>query len=225
MKGKLIIVEGTDGSGKQTQSELLYRTLHEDYNDNIFKISFPDYNSDGSALVKMYLNGDFGKDPNSVNPYTASVFFAADRYASFKTNFGELYNKGNIIISDRYTTSNVVHQGTKIQEEKERDVFIDWLYDLEYNKMGLPKPDIVVFLHVPYDYTHKLMENRENKIDGSQVKDIHESSYEYLKNANKLSVDIAKHLNWTVIECVKDGKLKSIEEIHLEILEKVKKVL
>lgn len=225
MRGKLIIIEGTDGSGKQTQSELLYRNLNEKYKTNVLKISFPNYESDGSTLVKMYLNGEFGKNPEDVNPYVASIFFASDRYASYKTSFGNPYNSSHIIISDRYTTSNIIHQGSKIFDEKQRDEYISWLYDLEYNKMELPKPDIVIFLHVPYEYTQKLIENRDNKIDGSSIKDIHERNEEYFKKTNELSVKIAQKLNWCIIDCVKDGKLKDIQEIQEQILKKVEEIL
>lgn len=144
-KGKLIIIEsGSDASGKATQSERLYERLISE-GKKCMKITFPDYESDSSALVKMYLNGDFGKNPNDVSPYVSSTFYAADRYASYKTKWGEFYNSGGIIISDRYTTSNMVHQAAKI-ESPEKEKFLEWLYDLEFNIYGIPTPDEVIFL-------------------------------------------------------------------------------
>lgn len=161
-KGKLIIIEsGSDASGKATQSNRLYERLINE-GKQCMKITFPDYNSDSSALVKMYLNGDFGKDPNDVNPYVSSTFYAVDRYASYKTKWGEFYNNGGIIISDRYTTSNMVHQAAKINND-EKEKFLDWLYDLEFNIYGIPKPDEIIFLDVDPEVSQELMKDRKNK--------------------------------------------------------------
>lgn len=222
--GKLIIIEGSDGSGKQTQSELLYKKLFNKLN-KVIKINFPNYDSDSSALVKMYLNGEFGDKPTDVNAYTSSLFFAVDRFASYKKIFEKPYKDNYIVISDRYTTSNMVHQASKIDDEKEKSEFLNWLEDLEYNKVGLPKPDIVIYLNVPYEYTEKLILNRLNKIDGKEDKDIHESNLSYLKKCNESSLNLAFDKKWTVIECVKNGEMRSIEDINEEILAKLEGIL
>ena len=223
-KGKLIIIEsGSDASGKATQSNRLYERLINE-GKQCMKITFPDYNSDSSALVKMYLNGDFGKDPNDVNPYVSSTFYAIDRYASYKTKWGEFYNNGGIIISDRYTTSNMVHQAAKINND-EKEKFLDWLYDLEFNIYGIPKPDEIIFLDVDPEVSQELMKDRKNKFTGEEAKDIHESNKEYLINSYNNSLYIADKYNWKVIKCCKDSKLRTIEDINDEIYDNIKKYL
>ncbi|MBQ5695820.1 MAG: thymidylate kinase [Clostridium sp.] len=223
-KGKLIIIEsGSDASGKATQSNRLYERLINE-GKQCMKITFPDYNSDSSALVKMYLNGDFGKDPNDVNPYVSSTFYAVDRYASYKTKWGEFYNNGGIIISDRYTTSNMVHQAAKINND-EKEKFLDWLYDLEFNIYGIPKPDEIIFLDVDPEVSQELMKDRKNKFTGEEAKDIHESNKEYLINSYNNSLYIADKYNWKVIKCCKDNKLRTIEDINDEIYDNIKKYL
>ncbi|RRD40340.1 thymidylate kinase [Leptotrichia sp. OH3620_COT-345] len=220
--GKLIIIEGTDGSGKQTQTALLYEKLCEiKGKKNIKKISFPNYESKASEPVKMYLAGEFGKNVDSVNAYAASLFYSVDRYASFKKEWEKFYNKGGIVISDRYTTSNMVHQTPKIKNEEEREKFLEWLTDLEWKKISIPKPDLVFFLDVPFEFSQKLMKERNNKITGEEKKDIHESDKEYLKSAYNLAKELAIKYNWIIISCVKDNKLKSVEEINNEIMEKI----
>lgn len=216
MKGKLIIIEsGSDASGKATQTEKLYeRLLNEGYNIN--KVEFPNYDSESSALVKMYLRGDFGTKPSDVDPYVSSTFYAADRYASFKTGWEDFYNKGGIVIADRYTTSNMVHQASKIDIE-DRDKYLDWLFDYEFNMYKIPKPDCVIFLDVPIDFSKKLMENRKNKFTGEDKKDIHESDMEYLEKSYNNALYIADKYNWKKINCVENNKLRSIDSIHEEI--------
>lgn len=217
--GVLIIIEGSDGSGKQTQTELLFNSLKNKY-ENILKIQCPNYDNPGSALVKMYLNGNFGKDPSKINPYATSIFYAADRFSTYiKDGFKEVYENDGIVIADRYTTSNMIHQATKLESKELQDTFITWIKDLEYSKIGLPKPDIVFFLNMPYEFSQTLIKNRDNKIDGSKVKDIHESSRKYLENTYIRSLDIAKREKWAIINCIDSNKnIKSIEEIHKEIL-------
>ncbi|WP_314011271.1 thymidylate kinase [Pseudostreptobacillus hongkongensis] len=218
---KLIIIEGTDGSGKQTQSQKLYERLVHD-NLKVKKISFPDYDSDSSSLVKMYLNGDFGKKPEDVNPYTASSFYGVDRFASYKMKWEKEYKDGYYIISDRYTTSNMVHQCSKISDSKDKNDFLTWLEDFEYNKLELPKPNMVIFLNVPIDYTFNLMKNRENKITGEEKKDIHESNVQYLKNSYYNALEIAKNKGWIIVDCVENNEMKTIDEIHELIYSKIK---
>ncbi|CEN87984.1 thymidylate kinase [[Clostridium] sordellii] len=224
MKGKLIIIEsGSDASGKATQTKKLFNRLEQD-GYKVKKVEYPNYKSESSALVKMYLNGDFGKNAEDVDPYVASTFFAADRYASFKTEWEEFYNNGGIIIADRYTTSNMVHQASKM-DENERDKFINWLFDYEFNLYKIPQPDCVVFLNVPIEYSKKLMENRKNKFTGEDKKDIHESDISYLSKSYENSLYIANKYNWNKINCIENENLRSIESIHEEIYNIVKENL
>jgi dTMP kinase len=216
MRGKLIIIEsGSDASGKATQTSKIYeRLLNEGY--KIKKVEYPNYKSDSSSLVKMYLRGDFGKNPSDVDPYVASTFYAGDRYASYKTEWEKFHKEGGIVICDRYTTSNMVHQASKM-DTKERDKFLDWLFDFEFNLYKLPQPDCVVFLDVPIEYSQRLMANRKNKITGESKKDIHESDIEYLTRSYNNSLYIADKYNWKKISCVTNDNLRSIEDIHEEI--------
>ena len=221
---KLIVIEGVDSSGKATQSEILYKNLLE-MGADVKKVSFPNYESPSSSIVKMYLNGDFGTDANSVNPYTASTFFALDRYASVNGEWKSIFSGNGIVVADRYTTSNMVHQASKIDNPDEKDAFLDWLYDFEYNKLSLPKPDAVIFLDMPVKYAQELMRNRKNKIDGSEIKDIHESDTEYLNKSYNNAVSVAEKYGWHRISCVKDGAVRTIEDISREIFETVNKAL
>ena len=218
--GKLIIIEGTDGSGKQTQTELLYKKLKEiKGEEKVKKISFPNYESRASEPAKMYLAGEFGKRAESVNAYAASVLYSIDRFASFKTEWEEFYNNGGIVISDRYTISNMIHQVPKILDEKEKEKYLEWLVDLEWGKIGIPKPDIVFFLDIPFEFSQKLMKNRENKITGEKEKDIHEKDKNYLKNVYKMAKKLSIKYGWNVISCVNGDKLRTIEDINDEMLE------
>lgn len=215
MKGKLIVIEsGSDASGKATQAGKLKERLQKN-GHNVMGISFPDYESDSSALVKMYLKGDFGTAPDSVNAYAASTFYAVDRYASYKTKWGEFLNAGGIVVLDRYTTSNMVHQASKIADLEERTSYIDWLSDLEFDKLGLPRPDLVLFLDVPVEVSFKLMENRANKIDGSAQKDIHETDKGYLERSYQNALWVSTYQKWERVTCTdEDGHMKSIDDIH-----------
>lgn len=220
MKGKLFVIDGTDGSGKQTQLQKLRERFDKEKID--YKVvSFPNYDSPSSSLVKMYLNGDFGTDAQAISPYIASTFFAADRYATFKTQFEEYYKNGGIILADRYTTANMVHQAGKIKDEQEREKFLKWLWDFEFGLYGLPVPTEVFFLNMPFEYSQKLMENRENKITHGEKKDIHESNKQHLQDAYNEACKLVKKYNWCEIKCVKDGKIRTIDDIHEEIFGKV----
>ncbi|SEG13923.1 dTMP kinase [Caloramator fervidus] len=222
--GKLIIIDGTDGSGKATQSNRLFKRLEEE-GKNVKKIEFPNYKSESSALIKMYLNGDFGKNPEDVNAFAASCFFAVDRFASFKMEWEKFYNQGGIIIADRYTTSNMVHQAAKIKDIKEKESFLNWLYDFEYNKLRLPKPDLVIFLDVPPSISLELIKDRPNKMSGSNKKDIHEENMEYILNSYENALYCAEKYGWVRIKCFKEQSLRTIEEIHEDIYKAVKKIL
>ena len=213
---KLVVVEGVDSCGKETQTNLLYNRLCGQ-KLKVEKIGFPNYESDTSALVKMYLNGEFGSHADDVNPYVASTFFAADRAGSMLGMWKERLCRADVVIADRYVTSNMIHQASKITDLNEKSRFIDWLYDFEYNKLDLPKPDVVVFLDMPFENSIELMKNRPNKIDSSAKKDIHESDLEYMKKSYDNAVYIANKYSWHTVSCVKDSALISIEDISDEI--------
>ena len=219
--GKLIVFEGIDGSGKSSQYKLLCSRL-KDEGFTFDNIVFPRYNEESSALIRMYLGGAFGNDPADVNAYAASTFYAVDRYASYVTDWGKSYDNGGIILSDRYTTSNAVHQGCKLSREELPD-FFDWLYDLEYTRMGLPKPDLVLYLDVDVQTSLERMAQRRAE-DGSKA-DIHEKDTGYLEKCLNLGHHAAAHYGWTVIDFKKDGEIRSLEEKHEEIYHIVKRVL
>lgn len=219
--GKLFVIDGTDGSGKQTQLEKLKERFDKEKIE-YRTVSFPNYESPSSSLVKMYLNGDFGTDPKKVSPYIASTFYAADRYATFKTEYEEYYNNGGIILADRYTTANMVHQAGKIEDDNEREQFLKWLWDFEFNLYKLPIPTEVFFLNMPTEYAEKLMQNRENKITHEAKKDIHESNKAHLIDAYNEACKLVKKYNWYEVKCVKDGNIRSIDDIHEEIFNRLK---
>lgn len=223
-RGRLIVIEGTDSSGEETQTAVLFERLSEKIS-NIRKISFPNYESPACAPVKMYLAGEFGTDAEKVNPYPASTMYAIDRYASYKTDWGKFYNDGGIIITDRYTTSNMVHQASKIDNSQEKEMYLSWLEDLEYSKMGIPRPDLVIFLNMPTETAQKLMAERKNKITGEDKKDIHEKNIEYLKKSHENACEISKKYSWKEIKCVENDRLKTIEEISNEVFELVNGIL
>ena len=211
--GKLIVIEGTDGSGKSTQFKLLTERLRREGRE-FQQLVFPQYAEPSSALIRMYLGGEFGTHPSDVNAYAASAFYAVDRYASYKKVWGEYYEQGGLIVSDRYTTSNAVHQASKEPEET-RGEFLKWLYEFEYDRLGLPKQDLIIYLDVPTDFTEKLMRRRE--ADTNTTADIHEQDLEYLATCRRTGKAAAEFYGWTVIECVRDGAMRSIEDIHEEI--------
>ena len=211
--GKLIVIEGTDGSGKSTQFRLLTQRL-TDEGRKFQKLVFPQYAEPSSALIRMYLGGEFGSKPYDVNAYAASAFYAVDRYASYKKVWGEYYENGGLIVSDRYTTSNAVHQASKEPGEKQGE-FLKWLYEFEYEKLGLPAPDLTIYLDVPTDFTEQMMRRRE--ADTNTKADIHEQDMTYLATCRRTGKAAAAFYHWTVIECVRDGKMRTIEDIHEEI--------
>lgn len=215
-KGKVIVFEGLDGSGKQTQSELFYKRLIQE-GCNVKKVSFPRYDNDSSALVRMYLKGEFGSDPNEISPYICSTFYAVDRYASYKQDFEQFYNSGGIVVADRYTTSNMLHQASKINDKKEREKFLLWLYDLEYNIYALPKPNMVFFLDMSLIDTKTLTKDRANKITGQSSKDIHETDENHLSSAYITSRELIEKYGWIKINCDEGDKIRSIENIAQQI--------
>lgn len=211
MKGKLIVIEGLDGSGKSTQIEYLKNKLS---GRNVHQIKLPDYDSDSSALVKMYLRGDFGKKPEDVNAYAASAFYAVDRFANYKMKWKEFYDNGEIIISDRYTTSNAYHQATKIPKD-DRAEFFYWLEDFEYGLLGIPEPNAVIYLDMPIEISQKMMTERYH---GDETKkDIHESNLEYLYKCREAALDAADKMGWYVVKCNNGNEPRAVESIGDEI--------
>lgn len=211
--GKLIVIEGTDGSGKSTQFKKVVERLEAE-SKPFRRLVFPRYSEESSALIRMYLGGAFGSNPGDVNAYAASAFYAVDRYAAYKQDWGQWYEDGGFVISDRYTTSNAVHQASKESGEKQAE-FLKWLYEFEYDKLGLPRPDLVIYLDVPTDFTEKMMRSREAATNTNA--DIHEKDLAYLATCRKAGRDAAAYYGWAVINCVKDGQMRSIEDIHEEI--------
>ena len=219
--GKLIVIEGTDGSGKSTQFKRLTERLISEGRE-LKCLVFPQYQEESSALIRMYLGGEFGSKPSDVNAYAASSFYAVDRYASYKKVWGSWYENGGLVLSDRYTTSNAVHQASKEAGEKQA-AFLKWLYEFEYDKLGLPRPDLTIYLDVPTDFTEMLMRRRE--ADTNTHADIHEQDLEYLATCRRTGTAAAQYYGWTVVSCVKDGMMRSIEDIHEEIYRHVTKCL
>ena len=219
-KGKLITIEAGDGSGKATQTKALYDRLQsEGY--NVMKVEYPDYDSDSSALVKMYLGGAFGDKAQAVDAYGASAFFAVDRYASFHMKWKQAYEGGAIIIADRYTTSNMVHQAVKLSDDNERERFLNWLWDFEFSKLKLPVPDVVVYLDMDPDVSDQLIAARA-KSDSSRGKDIHEKDRDYLHRCHEAYGWVADKYGWKRIGCCSGGRVRSIEEIHADVYEAVR---
>ena len=211
--GKLIVIEGTDGSGKSTQFALMSQRLKDEGRD-FRHIVFPRYSEPSSALIRMYLGGEFGSKPSDVNAYAASAFYAVDRFASYKQDWGNWYEAGGLVLSDRYTTSNAVHQTSKVPAEEQPE-FLKWLYEFEYDKLQLPCPDLIIYLDVPTSYTETLLRSREAATNTHA--DIHEQDMGYLATCRAAGKAAAQFYGWTVIECVRDGAMRSIEDIHQEI--------
>jgi dTMP kinase len=222
--GKIIVIEGTDCSGKTTQYEKLCARL-KDENVTFATASFPDYPSDSSWFVRQYLKGEFGLKASDVSPKTASVLYAVDRYASFmKSEWGKVYrDDGNVLLA-RYITSNILHHTCKLETEQEKQEFIDWIHEFENETMGIPRYDEVILLNMPHEKVKVLREKRGATSSGAE-RDIHEADDEYLKAAYETSIWVAKKYGWTVIDCVDaEGNIRTIEDIHEEIYAKVKQV-
>ena len=222
--GKLFVIDGTDASGKQTQLKKMHERLGKE-KIGYKLVSFPNYDSPSSALVKMYLSGEFGENAKDVSPYIASTFFAADRYATFKKDLEKYYNEGGIILADRYTTANMVHQAGKIQNKEEREKYLNWLWDFEFNLYKLPIPTKVFFLDMPPEFAFELMKNRENKFTHEAKKDIHERDKNHIIDSYNAACEVAKKYDWEKINCVNNGKIRTIEEIHEDIFNKIKDLI
>ncbi|MGYP004536359377 len=214
MKGKLIVLEGLDGCGKNTQTRLLTERFKKE-NLDVKYITFPNYEYASSSLVKMYLNSEFGSSPDDVNAYAAASFYAVDRYASFKKYWQKFYENGGVILCDRYTTSNAIYQMCKL-EKKFWNEYLTWLYDYEYDKLGLPRPDSVIYLRGDIEVSQKLMAVR---YEGDESKkDLHESNIKFLKKCSEAASYVAKKDGWKIIDCCKNGEMRGKNEIHEEII-------
>lgn len=220
-KGKLFVIEGLDGSGKGTQTKILFEVLQAQ-GLPVRRLTFPNYESESSALVKMYLRGEFGDKPGDVNPYAASSFYAVDRYAGFQSDWGKFYADGGILVADRYTTSNAVHQCSKLPPEQWSD-FIHWLADYEFNLLGMPRPDAVIYLSVDPAVSQKLMNGRYQGDESK--KDIHEKDLGYLNASRRAAAYCAETLGWETVVCDPAGTMRSVEDIHAQVLDIVRQKL
>lgn len=218
--GKLIVIEGScDGVGKSTQYKMLMDRLINDKKEKITTHHFPSYGTYQGRAVEEYLKGNFGKISN-LSPYFVNSLYAQDRAITWNTGLKSEYNKGNIILLDRYTTSSLIYQSTPIEDKKEKEEFINYVYDYEYNKLGVPVPDLVIFLHAPFEIIEELKKKRKNN-DGVK-NDIYERDFDFMKKVYDTSIDIATKFNWCFIDCSSNGKMKTPEEIHEEIYKIVK---
>lgn len=218
MAGKFIVIEGLDGSGKATQTEILRKYL-ESKGEKVKKLTFPDYDNDSSALVKMYLGGEFGSSPDDVNAYAASAFYTVDRIASYLKFWKDDYKDGKYILADRYSTSNIIYQMSKLPEN-ERDGFIEFQEDFEYNKINVPKPDLVIYLDVEPDVSQKLLSGRYSGDESK--KDLHEKNLDFLNECRKSALYAADKLGWKKISCTDGGSMRSLEDISKDILKAIK---
>ncbi len=214
-RGRLLVIDGVDGSGKATQTQLLWETLAQ-AGTPVRRISFPDYESPASGPLRMYLNGEFGGDPEAVSAYAASVLFAVDRFASFRKDWQSFYEAGGIVLADRYATSNLIHQAGKLPAS-ERGKFARWLADLEYGVFGLPRPDAVLFLDMPPRHSRALLRAR-GELKQGLGRDIHEADEAYLTRAYETACAVAAEQGWIRISCAKGDRIRTVEEIHREIL-------
>ncbi|MBR4173563.1 MAG: deoxynucleoside kinase [Clostridia bacterium] len=222
---KLIAIDGVDASGKQTHTELLAKYL-KSLGKKVLRLSFPMYNSESSSLVKLYLNGSLGKNAEDVDAYAASTFFAADRFATYRMDWGKAYEDDEmVIIADRYVSSNMIHQASKIENISEKDKFLDWLYDFEFNLYKIPKPDMTIFLDMPPKYGRMLIEGRNNKFSGNEKLDIHESDFSYLEKSYENAKYVSEKFGWQTICCVENEKIRPIDEIQEDIRKIAEKVI
>ncbi len=213
MAGKFIVIEGLDGSGKATQTEILKKAF-ESEGEKVLKLSFPDYDNPSSALVKMYLGGEFGDNPADVNAYAASAFYTVDRIAAFLKYWKKDYENGTIILADRYATSNIIYQMSKLPEN-EWDNFIAFQEDFEYKKVNVPKPDTVIYLDVEPDVSQKLLSGRYSGDESK--KDLHEKNLKFLLECRKSAMYAAEKLGWIKISCTENGEMRSVENIAEDI--------
>lgn len=221
-KGKLIILEAGDGSGKATQTKALFDRLKSE-GHRVHRISFPDYEAESSGPVRLYLSGAFGTHPRDVNAYAASTFFAVDRFASYRMKWKQFYDAGDIILADRYTTSNMVHQAVKLKDEGEREAFLNWLYDFEFNKIGLPVPDCVIFLDMDPKVSDRLLAMRVKET--AVGRDIHERDTAYLHKCHDAYRMLADKYGWVRVKCSERDMPRPVGTIAEEVYRAVKPML
>ena len=221
MSGKLIVLEGTDGAGKNTQTRLMAQRLERE-GAGFRKVDFPRYGSPFAAPVERYLQGDLGKKPGDVSAYAASTLYAVDRYASYKEDWGRDYEAGTLILSNRYTTSNAVHQAPKLPEA-ERWAYLDWLFDLEYNRLALPRPDLVIYLDLPTEISAQMLRLRQEATHTQA--DIHEQDGDYLRACRESAQEIVRRLGWRRVDCSRDGAIRTPEDIHNQLWELVRPLI
>ncbi len=221
MAGKLFVLEGIDGSGKSTQFKLLTDRLEKE-GVAFRKLAFPRYNESSSALLRSYLSGEFGSRPEDVSAFAASTFFFVDRYASYKSDWGDYYNNGGLVLCDRYTTSNAIHQGAKLPQSEQAQ-FFDWLYDFEFRLMELPRPDSVLYMDIDLKTCIEQMRLRQERTNTKG--DIHELNPDYLAACLKAGSAAASRLGWSKISCISEGTMRTPESIHEEIFEIIKGAL
>ena len=221
MSGKLIVLEGTDGTGKTTQTHLMAQRLERE-GVSFRTVDFPRYGSPFAAPVERYLQGDLGKKPGDVSAYAASTLYAVDRYASYKEDWGRDYEAGTLILSNRYTTSNAVHQAPKLPEA-ERWAYLEWLFDLEYNRLALPKPDLVIYLDLPTEISVRMLRLRQEATHTQA--DIHEQDGDYLRACRESAQEIVRRLGWRRVDCSRDGAIRTPEDIHNQLWELVRPLI
>lgn len=209
----LIVVEGLDGCGKSTQLELLKENFK-----NAHFITFPYYNTDSGKIISSYLAGDFHEKDPSISAYSASLMYAVDRYTSYKTHWEALYTSGLPVISARYVTSNAIYQMTKL-DRAEWDKYLDWLFDLEYVKLGLPRPDKTIFLDMPVEISQKLLSARYGGDESK--KDVHERNVDFLKQCREAARYVGERCGWVIIPCSSGEKPRTVDEIHRDILNEI----
>ena len=221
MQGRLIVFEGTDGSGKATQTALLCQEL--DRRGIAYRrLEFPRYKEESSALIRLYLSGAFGSRPDDVNAYAAATFYSVDRFASYRQDWGAYYEAGGLVIADRYTTSNAVHQTPKLPPEERRG-YLEWLFDFEYRLLGLPKPDRVLYLDLPTEISERMMRRREQLTHTTA--DIHERDGAYLRSCRESAAMVVDYGGWSRINCARDGQVRSVDDIHREVMERLRDLL
>lgn len=221
MRGKLIVFEGTDGSGKATQTRMMAERLEKE-GIPYRVIDFPRYGNPFAEPARLYLHGALGDKPGDVNAYAASVLYAVDRFASYKEDWGKAYEEGEVILANRYTTSNAVHQASKL-DDGEREAYLEWLSDLEYGKMGLPEPDMVIYLDLPSEMSERMMRKREAAT--GTVADIHEKDTAYLRRCRENAGKVVEYLGWSKINCSDGDQVRSVDDIHNEAWDKVSTII
>ena len=227
---KIFVIDGTDGSGKKTQVKLLKERLEKE-NYSVISYPFPNYSSLSSGPVRMYLEGEISENANDISEKAASSFYAVDRYITYQKSMKKMFEQeNNIILLDRYTSANLIHQGSKIidkygMNEEKLDEYIHWICNFEYNDLELPMPTQTFFMTMPINVILTLIEHRPDEISGNTTKDIHERNLSHLENSLTSGLYVAKKLNWYTVNCMKDDQLRTIEDINDEIFNEILRIV